>query len=122
MKIVLKLFSLIGHEPIDGEFNSLQMLEDAAFQHRRSIHLSRRPTAAEPTTAGICFLVSLIGAPYCFVAGLLDNDAVYFFGAAFWSFLGVALYLYLAYAAKYWREHQAIRMEEVRRFGHTSFG
>lgn len=122
MKIVRKFFSLIGHEPIDGEFNNFQFLEDAAFQQRRSIHLDRRPPAAEPINAGICFLLSLAGAPYCFVAWLVNNDAGYLFGATFWSVAGIALYIYLAYAAKYWREHQAIRIEEMRRFGRTSFG
>lgn len=122
MQIVRKLFLLIGHEPIDGEFNNFQYLEEAVFQQRRSAHLSCRPPSAEPTAAGICFLLSLAGAPYCFVAGLFNNDASYFFGAAFWSVVGIALYIYLAYAARYWREHQAIRTEEIRRFGCTSFG
>ena len=57
------------------------------------------------------------------IAGLNAYKTIaYFFGAAFWSIVGITLYTYLAHAAKYWREHYAIIGEEVRRFGRASFG
>ena len=45
MKLLRRAISLIGHEPIDGEFSGLALLEDAAFQTARANHLSRRSTS-----------------------------------------------------------------------------
>jgi len=117
-----KVFSMIEHESINGEFDNLLLLDDAEFQKVRTRHLNRRATAAEPTNAGVCFILSLVSAPGCLVAWLFNNEPGYFFGALFWSAVGMALYIYLAHSAKYWREHRAILTEEVRRFGATSFG
>lgn len=122
MRVVHQVVALIDHKPIEGEFDSIKLLDDIEFQRVRASHLARRPMPAQLDNTGVTFLLALIGAPGYFVAGLFSNDVAYFFGAAFWATVGIATYTYLAHAAKYWREHSAIRAEEVRRFGRSSFG
>lgn len=122
MKLLRRAISLIGHEPIDGEFSGLALLEDAAFQTARAKHLSRRPTSTTTDNAGVVFVLSLIGTPICLVTGLVKHDGSLILSAVFWLVVGAALFFYLAFSAAYWREHRAIISEEFRRYGSASFG
>ena len=122
MKMFCHAISLIGHEPIDGEFSGLKHLADADFQAARAKHLSRRPTSATTDNAGVVFLFSLVGAPICLVIGLIKHDGSLLFSSAFWIVVEIILFFYLVFSATYWREHRAIISEEFRRYGSTSFG
>lgn len=112
----------LEHEEIKGEFDELMLLDDESFARVRAEHLARRQPPARSDNLGVALLLAVMGAPWSLLAGLFTGEVAYYFGAAFWSILAVALYTHLARAAKYWREHNAIRSEEVRRFGHASFG
>ena len=68
------------------------------------------------------FIMALIGAPASLIAALLNRDPVWLISTGFWLVVGALLYVYLAGAARYWREHDAMRSEEYRRRGRTSFG
>ncbi len=66
--------------------------------------------------------MAMIGVPASLVAGLVMRDPAWLISAGFWLIVGALLFAYLSGAAQYWREHQAIRAEEYRRHGRTSFG
>jgi hypothetical protein len=121
MEIILHLILLSGHEPIDGEFLGLALLNDAAFQSVRAKHLSRHPTPAITNNAGVLFLVSLFGILICFVMGIIKNDNFLLLSSIFWLLIGLATFFYLVFSATYWRKHRAIISEEFRRFGSSSF-
>ncbi|WP_457354381.1 hypothetical protein [Roseateles sp. P5_D6] len=113
----------LGTMPIEGEFRHLQLLSDAEFERAAARHLQRRRRPANADGAGVALVISLAGVPICLVSALFNGgDRASLFGATFWLVVGVALYWYLSDAAKYWRQHQAIRGEEFRRWGTTSFG
>ena len=122
MKLLRRAADLIGHEPIEGEFVRLTLLDDAAFQAARARLLARRPMPARTDNAGVTFLISLIGAPTCLLLGIIKDDSVFLASAIFWLIVGLVLFFYLVLSARYWREHRAIISEELRRYGHTSFG
>lgn len=84
----------IGHEPIEGELEFLKTLNDIESQAMRKRHLERRPM----------------------------DDHVLLATSAFWWIAGLGLFSYLATAARYWRKHNAIRAEEARRYGRSTFG
>lgn len=67
-------------------------------------------------------MLSLLGAPACPILGLIKDDNVLLASSIFWLIVGLVLFSYLALAARYWREHRAIISEELRRYGHASFG
>mgnify|MGYP000853908140 FL=1 len=122
MKTLRKAVSLLERNQIQGEFDSFQLLEDAAFQNIREKHRARRYISAEHENLGCILLLALIGAPGSFVAWAASGDAGYLCGFLFWLIVGVPTYYYLVYAARYWREHYAIIAEENRRYGQASFG
>ena len=93
---------------IQSEFVHLMLLDDAAFQTARTRHLARRPTSARTDNAGVAFVLSLFGAPTCLLLGLIKDDSVLMASSIFWLIVGFVLFSYLAFAARYWREHRAI--------------
>lgn len=123
MNLLRKAAAAIEHEPIEDEFKSLKLLSDTEFQRARARHLARRRMPPRSGNAGVAFVLALIGVPVFLVLGLINSDSAYVVGAAFWLVVGIALFLYLALAARYWREHYAILAEEARRYGRgASFG
>ncbi|MFN7855848.1 MAG: hypothetical protein ACK5OA_04610 [Acidovorax sp.] len=115
-------FARLEHEEIKGEFDGLALLDDQSFAKAKVQHFARRQMPARSDNLGVTLLLAIIGAPGSLIAGMFTDDVAYYFGAAFWSIVAVALYTYMVRAAKYWRQHNAIRSEEVRRFGQASFG
>jgi hypothetical protein len=116
------LVARLEHKEIEGEFDSLKRLDNEALERAKERHFARRQPPAENDNLCITLLVAVIGAPGSLLGGLFTGEVAYYFGAAVWSVVVVPLYVYLAHTAKYWREHNAIRGEEIRRYGHASFG
>jgi hypothetical protein len=114
--------SKLQENQIDGEFKELTTLNEASFLVVRDRHLEKRTSPIQNVSSGIVFLLSLIGAPISVISWFVSGDEAYLFGAVFWLVVGCLFYVYLARSAKYWREHNAIRTEETRRFGRASFG
>jgi hypothetical protein len=122
MNLLHKAAAAIEHEPIEDEFKNLELLNDTEFQRARAVHLASRRMPSHSDNAGVTFVLALIGVPVCLVLGLVNRDSAYVACAVFWLVVGIALFIYLALAARYWREHYAIIAEELRRYGRASFG
>lgn len=116
------LLSRIEHEPFQLECEELALLDDEGFEGTKAKHLARRTPPASNDNLGVTFVLALVAAPTCLVAGVFTGDIRYLWSTALWIVIGVPIYIYLACVAKYWRWHTAIRREEKRRFGRTSFG
>lgn len=122
MRLLRRVDAMIDHTPIEGEFLRLKLIDDVEFQSARARHLARRPMPKRADNAGVFFVVGLLGFPVQLISGLIKDDSVLMASAIFWLIVGLVSFSYLAVAAKFWREHHAIRSEELRRYGHTTFG
>ena len=81
----MKLLRFMAHQPIDGEFDWLERLDDVEFDARKARHLARRARASNPESAGATFIMAMIGVPASLVAGLVMRDPAWLISAGFWA-------------------------------------
>lgn len=122
MKVLRQANHLLGHKPSDRELAGLHALDEIQFDAVRAKHLAKQPRPESPDGAGIPFILSLIGAPTCLLLSFFESEPQLLWASIFLLAIGLMLFMYLSSCARYWREHRAIRIEEVRRYGRTSFG
>lgn len=117
-----KVLAAIETEPNADDIEVLAQMSDGEFQQTRNRHLARRAARSKTDSIGAMLLLSLVGVPYCLVRSVANWDPVWAGASLFWSVTGGSSYWYLAHIGRYWREHHAIRAEELRRFGASTFG
>ena len=122
MKAIRLIKHLLGHVPSGRELARLRILDDSEFDAVKTKHLAKRQRSATPDTAGIIFFISVIGAPTFLVLGLIRGDQSLWVSSIFWLIVCCLSFIYLAFSAQYWREHQSIISEDIRRHGRPSFG